>query len=106
MSSLTSFFKELGYREQTTFCSDFDIAEAFGIEAVKDTFKRAFEEWKDNYVYITELAMVMNHKCWYHFQMGRFELSKLYAEYYHKANDYAYSNLKGEELNYYFTTTD
>lgn len=33
----------------TTFWSDFSIADAFGVNAVKDTYKRAFKEWKDDY---------------------------------------------------------
>ena len=30
----------------TTFWQDFSIADAFGVAAIKDTFKRAFAEWK------------------------------------------------------------
>lgn len=51
-----------GYKPMTTFWQDFSIADAFGIAAVVDTFKRAFKEWKDNYKYLTELVMVLNHK--------------------------------------------
>ena len=32
---------------QTTFWMDFTIADRFGINAVKDTFKRAYEEMTD-----------------------------------------------------------
>lgn len=39
-----------GYEMQTTFWQDFTIADAFGIDAIKDTFNRAFKEWKDNYI--------------------------------------------------------
>lgn len=40
--------------------------------AVTDTFHRAFNEWKDNCVYITELVMVLNHKIaqWYEKKHG------------------------------------
>ena len=37
---------ELGYEVFTTFWDDFTIADSFGISAIKDTYKRAFEEWK------------------------------------------------------------
>ena len=37
---------ELGYNTLTTFWDDFSIADSFGISAIKDTYKRAFEEWK------------------------------------------------------------
>ena len=54
--------EETGYKPFTTFWQDFSIADVFGKEAVMDTFQRAFEEWKNNYVFITELVMVLNHK--------------------------------------------
>ena len=44
-----------GYTQITTFYSDFSIADNFGIDAVKDTYKRAFKNWKSNYKYLTEL---------------------------------------------------
>ena len=44
-----------GYTQITTFYSDFSIADNFGINEVKDTYKRAFESWKSNYKYLTEL---------------------------------------------------
>ena len=44
-----------GYVPQTTFYEDFSIADQFGLDAIKDTFNRAFKHWKDNYVYLTEL---------------------------------------------------
>ena len=93
------------YECKTTFWDDFSIADAFGVAAVKDTFNRAFAEWKDNYIYLTELVMVLNHKCWHHYEKNR-ELSELYAELFYKAEDYAYENLKDEELNYYYRITD
>ena len=35
-----------GYRPFTTFFEDFSTAEAFGADAVKGTYNRAFKEWK------------------------------------------------------------
>ena len=46
------------YECQTTFWEDFSIADAFGEDAVKDTFKRAFEEWKDDYRYLTDILQI------------------------------------------------
>lgn len=93
-------------RPSTTFHLDFRIAEAFGIEAVKDTFNRAFQEWRTNYLYLTEFVIVLNHRCWMHYDRGNHELSKLYADYYHQAHDWACENLKGEEFEHYFSVTD
>ena len=55
------FMRENGYELQTTFWEDFSIADRFGLSAIQDTFKRAFEEWKNNYKYLTELILVLNH---------------------------------------------
>lgn len=35
-----------GYEPISTFWTDFSIADTFGKEAVKDTYERAFAEWK------------------------------------------------------------
>jgi hypothetical protein len=93
------------YECQTTFWEDFSIADAFGVDAVKDTFNRAFAEWKDNYIYLTELVMVLNYKCWHYFGKKQ-ELSELYEKLFYDAEEYAYENLKDEELNYYYRITD
>ena len=95
-----------GYTTMTTFWNDFSIADKFGIHAIKDTYKRAFNEWKSNYKYLTELVMVLNWKCWHYYDKGNNEYSLLYSNLYHEANDYAYDNLKGDELTYYYQTTD
>lgn len=91
---------------KTTFWSDFTIADAFGRAAIEDTFNRAFKEWKDNYVYLTELAIVTNWKCWHHYHDKRMDLSKVYSDMYYQCREYALNNLKGEELNYYWKNTD
>ena len=97
---------EFGYTCITTFWDDFSIADRFGISAVKDTFKRAFKEWKTNYKYLTELVIVLNDKCWYYYNHNQMELSKVYSELYYQARDYALDNLKGEEYQYYYQCTD
>ena len=90
----------------TTFWSDFTIADAFGINAVKDTFKRAFEEWRDDYRYLTDLAIVLNHKCWQHYENGNAKMSQLYQDLYYEADGYALDNLKGEEFDYCWKKVD
>ena len=94
-----------GYRPITTFWMDFDIAERFGSAAIKDTFNRAFSEWKTDYKYLTELVMVLNHKSW-RFMDTNNDYCQLYADLYYKAHDYALKHLKGLELKYYFEITD
>ena len=53
------FMKEVGYDPMTTFWEDFSIADKYGIAGVKDTYKRAFSEWKDDYKFFTELTLVL-----------------------------------------------
>lgn len=96
----------MGYELTTTFWDDFSIADRFGIKAVKDTYKRAFNEWKDNYVYLTELVLVTNWKCWEHYEKGNMTLSRIYNDYSQTASDYAYEHLKGDELSFFFNVTD
>ena len=94
-----------GYEMQTTFWTDFTIADDFGENAIKDTFKRAFNEWKENYIYLTELVMVLNWKIWEHFEKNT-SFVKVYDELWREADEYACENLKGEELSYFYRTTD
>ena len=95
-----------GYTCKTTFWHDFSIAEKFGVKAIKDTFKRAFKEWKTNTEYITEFVMILNWKCWYHYERNNKPLSKLYSDLYYKAHGWCCDNLKGDDLTYYLNTTD
>ena len=90
---------------QTTFLQDFLIAEVFGANAVKATFNRAFEEWKTNYVYLTELVLVLNWRIFAWYDKNP-ELAELYNELWEKADMYAMDNLKDEELAYFLQETD
>lgn len=89
----------------TTFWMDFSIADRFGAPAVQDTFNRAFEEWKGDYRYLTDLVMVLNHKLWAWYGKND-ALARLYDRLYWQAADYAIDNLKGDELRYYLEVTD
>lgn len=93
-------------RVETTFWSDFSIADAFGERAVQDTYDRAFAEWKSDHMYLTELSMTLNHKIWQHWESGNSSMAELYDKLWREADAYAYSTLKGEELAFYFNVTD
>jgi predicted negative regulator of RcsB-dependent stress response len=96
----------LGYKQITTFFEDFSIADNYGIEAIKDTYKRGFATAKAlGYKYLTEFVMVLNWKAWEHNESDQ-EKSELYIKLYEEADKYAIENLKGEELSYFYTTTD
>lgn len=95
-----------GYKPKTTLYMDFSIADAFGPEAIRDTYKRAMKDLKSQFEYLTELVMVLNWKLWQHYDEGNMQYAKLYDELYHTADEYACTHLKGAELTYFYRTTD
>lgn len=100
-------FVEFGYMPKTTFWGDFGVADVVGgAAAIKDTFNRSFKQFKDDRIYGTELAMVLNHKAWEWDAKNNKELSILYSELFGKIDEYILDHWKGEDLNYYLKTTD
>lgn len=98
--------KLFDYECVTTFWEDFSIADRFGADAIRDTYNRAFTEWKSNFIYLTELVMVLNHKLWYWYEKGNQEYAELYNIFWDETAQYAERNLKDEQLRYYFRITD
>lgn len=96
----------MGYTCKTTFWQDFTIADKFGAEAIKDTFRRAREEWCNDKIYGTELSLVLNWKCHYHYETGEDELSRLYAQLWEEYDAWILDNWTGPNLHYYLKTTD
>lgn len=94
-----------GYVPKTTFYTDFSIADNFGEEAVNDTYKRAFSEWKNDIVYITELVMALNWKIFEHHGKND-TLARLYDKLWREADEWCMDNLEGEDKSYYLRTTD
>ena len=105
-----AFMKEMGHETHTTFYSDFTVADLVGGEkAVRDTYKRARIEatgWEPDIKYLTELVMVLNHKCWEHNDAENYELSMVYQELWEELHDWCLDNLKDDDLSYYLQTTD
>lgn len=95
-----------GYKMKSTFWNDFSIADAFGLDAIKDTYKRCFREWKSDYEMITELCIVMNWKCWFWYENKNYSLSVIYQDYYYDLRDWCLDNLKGDELKFFIQVTD
>lgn len=89
-----------------TFFMDFTIADAFGVNAIKDTFNRAFKEWKSDYKMLTALVITLNHKIWQHYEAENNKLASLYNELWEQADQYAYNTLKDEALEYFLEVTD
>lgn len=94
-----------GYEMQTTFWSDFSIADRFGKSAVLDTYKRAFKEWKKDIVYVTELAMVLNWKIYEHYGKNN-ELAELYDKLWRELDEWIIYNHSKANVDYYLKVTD
>ena len=94
-----------GYKPFTTFYEDFSIADAFGIDAIKSTYRHAFMNWKSDYKYITEFIMALNWKIHEHYGHND-DYARVYDELWRAADEWAMENLKGEELQYYYEVTD
>lgn len=94
-----------GYKVLTTFYMDFSIGEMFGVDGIKSTYDTCFTEWKDNYQYVTELCLVLNWKMFRWFEVKE-DFYQLYQVLYTELDQWCIDNLKGEELEYYYQTTD
>lgn len=81
-------------RVGTTFYGDFKVAERFRYaepSALRDTWKSAWSEWKNDPKYCVELAVVLNHLCWEHYDSGDNILSTWYADKFHYVQNRIYA---------------
>lgn len=109
MSFFEIMCKMTGYEPKSTFWDDFNIAEAYGSTAIRDTYNRIMNGWSDNYIYLTELVIVLNWNIWYwndcrSNQAKEFE--DLYCELFEKTDIYCLDHLNGKELQYFLRTVD
>jgi len=90
------------YEFKTTFWQDFTRAEKKGVDEIKKKYKELFKgEYKYNYIFLTELALVLNLK-YKKYITTNVRFSNLYNKLFGDVNDYAIQNLKDIELDYYF----
>ena len=101
MSSLTTLMEKVGYKEITTYASDFDNADMLGAKAIMDTYNKAFEEAKDDYRYLTELHMVLEYKCVKWLDQRDTTISKLYYDLFLDTSFHASCTLRDDELEYF-----
>ena len=105
-SAFESFLNENGKKRNTTFYSDFTIAELCdSINGVKDTYKRAIASWKDDVEYMAELVVVLNHKIWEHYEKNEL-LTRGYDSLWRKAHEYCQNHFKGKDLSFYYNYID
>ena len=95
-----------GYELKTTFWQDFTIADHFGLNAIKDTYKRAMKEWKNNTEYITEISIVLNLKIWQHYESHNDSFATLYDSLWKECEDYIFKHFDKKALRRYCEITD
>lgn len=99
----------MDYNWQTTIWQDFTIADNFGKKAIQETYNKIKLEWGYNIVFMAELALTTNWKCWDFYEKENQDLAKLYENLYYETRDWVYSkdaNFSDEDLDYYFEQTD
>lgn len=98
-------------RVDTTFYWDFSVAIPFGIKAIKDTYKRALYAVKNvykDYKIFTELVMALNHLCWDMYDLGKEEVSKLFADLFYESEEEFYKMFENDDeaCRFFFKVTD
>lgn len=106
-SSIPSVWVETGYKPLTTLWNDFSIADAFGLQAIKETYTSGLDYAKNDYKNMTELVLVLNHKCWQHYEKDN-DKSMLYSDLYYAAQDAFFDLYRDNQdaCEYYYRTTD
>lgn len=94
-----------GYTMTTTFPQDFAIADKFGKLAVADTYRRAFDEWKEDIIYMTELYITLNHGIFKHYGRNE-ELAILYDNLWRELGDYIDNTFNEEDLSFFYRAID
>lgn len=95
------------YKPITNYWMQFSIADMDGEAEIIALYKKLLEECKSDYKKLTELVMVLNHRIWLFASIpGHERLAELYDSLWKAADEYACNHLKGEELTYFYRTTD
>jgi hypothetical protein len=82
------------------------IAEWYGADSVRDTYKNVMRSWVKDVVYFTEFVMCLNWKIWEQHARGNEELALVYDELWRQADELACNTYKDEDADYYYRTTD
>ena len=87
----------------------FCIEEDYNRDNISQLAANLYDKYGDNYTYLTELVMILNHKCWEKYNQDRI-LSKIYEELYYKYDELAIEQLSRagheDELHYYLSELD
>lgn len=106
---------ELGHETHTMLWNDLTIADYYGTKAITDTYNKvlkaakSYNAEKNRYVYdekvVAELYIVLNWKIHTFYSINN-TLARHYDNLWDKCREFAASKLKGEQLTYFYRTTD
>lgn len=99
---------------QYTFVSDFAIADWYGEESVKDTYRRVKKSWINDYKAFTEVVIALNMLSWANHNLvengfeDRERFVALYSDLYYVAEDDFYEKFTGDDeaIEYFYEMTD
>lgn len=101
-----SYFKEM----KEKFWITSNIAEEENLQAVKDWAANTYEQIKNDVQAMAAFVTVLNHKCWYWYEINMNTLSRVYCELYYKYDNIEWDWLEKhgteEEKHWYFKTLD
>lgn len=95
-----------GYTQRTTFWDDFTLAEKIGLPAIERTYRNAFNSWKTDVVFITELALVLNWKMLYMDERHMAEKSVMYYKCWVELSNWCERHLEAGAYEYFLNVTD
>ena len=95
-----------GYTQRTTFWDDFTLAEKFGIPTIERTYRNAFNSWKTDVVFITELVLVLNWKMLYMDERHMPEKSVMYYKCWVELSNWCERHLEAGAYEYFILVTD
>jgi hypothetical protein len=99
------FMESVGKTRKTTFFSDLSIAEVYGVNNIKDTYKRVMKSWGKNLEYMCEWVISLNQKIWQHAKTYP-EIAKVYDELWRKADNHCMETFKDNDLVKYIRYVD
>ena len=101
-----TYFEEM--KEKFWMASN--IVEEENLQAVKNWAANTYEQIQDDVQAMAAFVIVLNHKCWYWYEIGMNTLSQIYSDLYYKYNDIEWDWLEKhgteEEKTWYFRTLD
>lgn len=96
---------QTGYKPIADYWQKLYRAARNGSEELKRLATGLFDSAKHSYKHLTEFVMALNWLSWEWVEKNE-HIARLFCSLFRTAGDYARENLTGEELKYYFATTD